>query len=268
MPAISLLQHIAVRHAPFLIASAVLLAAFQFLICAAVGSVDVSGALETLVHSLPPLMQEIVSSQLFGGFTPRGLLAFGWSHPVTHALGSAVAIVLATRAVAGESETGAIELLMSQPLSRGAYFAAHVVFALGAIASLSAAGVLGTVIGQGVFEIERFGPGPLLRLALAYSLLQGAVFGITLLLSAFGREGGRVASGGFLIVLISYFGEAIGRLWNKAAFIRPWTLHEYFPPHDILVRGLGIAKPAVVLGSVLAASLALAWARFRTRDVP
>ena len=108
----------------------------------------------------------------------------------------------------------------------------------------------------------------LLRLALAYSLLQGAVFGITLLLSAFGREGGRVASGGFLIVLISYFGEAIGRLWNKAAFIRPWTLHEYFPPHDILVRGLGIAKPAVVLGSVLSASLALAWARFRTRDVP
>ena len=160
-------------------------------------------------------MQEIVSSQLFGGFTPRGLLAFGWSHPVTHALGSAVAIVLATRAVAGESETGAIELLMSQPLSRGAYFAAHVVFALAAIASLSAAGVLGTVIGQGVFEIERFGPGPLLRLALAYSLLQGAVFGITLLLSAFGREGGRVASGGFSPV------QRFGRLPTMPSSV--WT---------------------------------------------
>jgi ABC-type transport system involved in multi-copper enzyme maturation permease subunit len=246
----------------------VLLAAFQFLICAAVGSIDVSGALETLVRSLPPLMQELVSSQLFGGFTPGSLLAFGWNHPVTHALGAAVAIVLAASAVAGESETGAIELLLSQPLSRGAYFAAHVAFGLAAIACMSAAGVAGTVIGQAVFKIERFGGGRLLRLALAYGLLQGAFFGITLLFSVFGREGGRVASGGFLIVLISYFGEAIGRLWSKAAFIKPWTLHQYFPAHDILVRGIGIGQPALVLGGVMAASLALAWARFRTRDVP
>src|SRR5262245_23994751 len=268
MPTANLLRHLAARHAPFLVASAALLAAFQFLICAAVGSVDVSGAFEALVRSLPPLLQEIVSSQLFGGFTARGLLAFGWSHPITHALGSAVAIVLAARAVAGESETGAIELLLSQPLSRGAYFAAHVGFALAAIASLSAAGVLGTVIGQGVFGIERFALGSLLRLALDYALLLGAIFGITLVLSAFGREGGRVASAGFLIVLVSYFGEAIGRLWNRAAFIRPWTLHEYFAPNDILVRGVGIARLAAVLGSVLAASLVLTWARFRSRDVP
>jgi ABC-type transport system involved in multi-copper enzyme maturation permease subunit len=268
MPTANLLRHLAVRHALFLVASAVLLAAFQFLICAAVGSVDVSGALEALIHSLPPLMQELVASQLFGGFTPGSLLAFGWNHPVTHALGSAVAIVLAARAVAGESETGAIELLLSQPISRGAYFGTQVGFGLAAIACLSAAGVLGTVFGQSVFGIARFAGGSLLRLALAYALLQGACFGITLLLSVFGREGGRVASGGFLIVLISYFGEAIGRLWNKAAFIQPWTLHEYFPPHDILVRGVGIGRPAAVLGGVLALSLGLAWARFRTRDVP
>jgi hypothetical protein len=45
-------------------------------------------------------------------------------------------------------------------------------------------------------------------------------------------------------------------------------MHEYYSPHDILVRGAGIGRPAAVLGSVLALSLALAWARFRTRDVP
>jgi len=268
MPAADLLRHLAVRHAPFLLASATLLAAFQFLICAAVGAVDVTGALETLVRSLPPLMQDVVTHHLFGGFAPRSLLAFGWNHPVSHALGSAAAIVLAARAVAGESETGAIELLLSQPFSRATYFATQTGFALAAIACLSAAGVLGTVLGQTVFGIERFGGAPLLRLALVYALLQGACFGITLLLSAFGREGGRVASGGFLIVLISYFGEAIGRLWSKAAFIRPWTLHEYFPPQEILVREAGIGRPVAVLGSVLALSLILAWARFRTRDVP
>src|SRR5262249_61009467 len=115
MPTANLLRHLAVRHAPFLAASAALLAAFQFLICAAVGSVDVSGALEALVRSLPPLLQEIVSSQLFGGFTARGLLAFGWSHPITHALGSAVAVVPAARARAGGPATGAPEPLLTQP---------------------------------------------------------------------------------------------------------------------------------------------------------
>jgi hypothetical protein len=34
------------------------------------------------------------------------------------------------------------------------------------------------------------------------------------------------------------------------------------------VGGVGIARPAAVLGGVLALSLVLAWARFRTRDVP
>lgn len=268
MPAANLLRHLAARHAPFLLAIAVLLGAFQFLMCAAVGSVDVTGALETLVGSLPPLMQDLVATELFGGFTPGSLLAFAWNHPVSQALGSAAAIVLAARAIAGESETGAIELLLSQPISRGAYFAAHTGFALAAIAGISSAGVLGTVLGQSVFGIERFGGGRLFRLALGYGLLQGACFGITMALSAFGREGGRVASGAFLIVLLSYFGEAIGRLWDRASFVQPWTLHEYFSPHEILVRGAGIGRPAAVLGGVLALSLTLAWARFRSRDVP
>jgi len=259
----NLLRHVASRHARFVLSLGVLLGAFQFLICAAVSSVNVGGALETLVRSLPPLFQNLVASQLLGGFSPSGLIAFGWNHPVAHALGAAIAIVLATRAIAG-----AIELLLSQPLSRRSYFGGHVVFAVLSVVSVSALGILGTALGQRVFGMERFGIAALLRLAGNYAALQAAVYGITLLVSSFGREAGPVSSTGYLLVVLSYFAEAIGRIWSRAAWILPWTLHDYFRPQTILVDQGGILRPLAVLGAVALAGASLAWARFRTRDLP
>jgi ABC-type transport system involved in multi-copper enzyme maturation permease subunit len=256
------------RHGWLLLASTSLLAGFQFLICAALSSVDVAAALGTVLSSLPPLLREVLASQLFGGFTSSGLLAFGWNHPVAHALGAAVPIVLAATAVAGESETGAMELLLRQPISRRTYFVAQIGFSLAAILVVSAGGVLGTVIGQGVFGMERFGTGLLVRLALNYAALQTAVFSITLLLSAGAREGGPVATIGFLVVLASYFAQVIGSLWPTAAFVLPWTLHQYFSPQEILVEHAAITRPVTILAAVAASCLMLAWARFRTRGLP
>lgn len=264
----NLVRHALARHAGFVLVSAALLGGFQFLICAAVSSVNVSGALESILASLPPMLQAMVSTQLFGGLTSQGLLAFGWNHPVSHALGAAVAIMLATQAISGESESGAMELTMSQPISRATYFTAQVLFAAGALAVTSAGGLLGTLLGGRVFGVGGFGAGALARLALNYAALHAAVFGVTLWLSAAAREGARVASAGFLIVLVSYFAQVIGRLWDRASFVLPWTLHDYFAPREILVEGAGVARPVAILAAVSAAGLALAWARFRAKDLP
>lgn len=264
----NLLRALVARHAAFVVLSGLFLGAFQFLICAAVASVDVSGALETLLDSLPPMLQSILSATLFGGFSVHGLLAFGWNHPIAQAIGAAVAIVLAARAVAGEAETGAIELLLSQPLSRGRYFLAQAGFALAALALLSLAGIGGTLLGQRAFHLEPFAGGTLVRLAAVYGLLQCAWFGVTLLFSAFGREGGRVASAGFLVALASYIVQVIGQLWERAAFLAPYALQHHFRPQEILVRGEGIARPAVVLLGVTIVTTAAAWWRFSRRDLP
>ncbi len=264
----NLLRHSFARHGRFLFASAWLLAGFQFLICAAVSSLRLGAVLETVLRALPPPLQELLSSQLFGGFTQRGLLAFGWNHPVAHALGAAVVIVLAAAAVAGESETGAMELVLSQPVSRGAYFAVQIGFAFVAIFVVSASGVLGTMLGQKVFGMEPFAAGPLVRLGLNYAALQAAAYGITLLFSTRMRESGHVATVGFLIVLGSYFAQAIGRLWPKAAFVLPWTLHDHFSPQRILVGQAAITRPVAILAVVAAVCLILGWSRFRTQDLP
>jgi ABC-2 type transport system permease protein len=264
----NLLRALVARHAAFVALSGLLLAAFQFLICAAVASVDVSGAIGKLLESLPPMLQAMLSATLFGGFSVHGLLAFGWNHPIAQAIGAAVAIVLAARAVAGEAETGAIELLLSQPLSRGRYFLAQAGFAFLALAVLSLAGLGGTLLGQHLFRLEPFAVAALARLGGNYLLLQCAWFGVTLLFSASGREGGRVASAGFLVALASYIVQVIGQLWERAAFLAPYTLQHYFQPQDILARGEGIARPAAVLLAVTLATAAAAWWRFRRRDLP
>jgi ABC-type transport system involved in multi-copper enzyme maturation permease subunit len=264
----SLFGILAVRHRGFVVAAAILLGLFQFLICAAVSSVNLGGLFESVTRNLPPFLQALVSSQLLGGFSAHGLVAFGWNHPVSHALGTAPAIVLASGAIAGEIETGAIELVLSQPLSRASYFIGQILFAAASLALVSLTGLLGTVLGQRAFHMEPFGHGPLLALATDYALLMIAAFGITMLFSAWGREGGRVASAGFAIVLLSYFAQAIGRLWTRAAWILPWTLHDSFVPQKILVEHAAAGRQLAVLGSVAIVALGLAWARFRTRDLP
>jgi ABC-type transport system involved in multi-copper enzyme maturation permease subunit len=265
---LNLLRRLTARHALFLAVSIILLGGFEYLICALVSTVDISGAAGQIIKSLPPSLRSMLGEEFLGGLTTRGILAFGWNHPIALALGAAIAIVLATRGIAGEIENGAMELMLSQPLSRMNYFAAHVGFALLALATLSLSGWLGTAIGQHVFDLNAFAPGNLFRLVVNFFLLQSAWLGITLLLSVFGRERGRVAGAAFFLALISYLVQVIGRLWPAAAFLLPFSLYTYYSPPALLVESRPVGKSLVILFSAIAVSLGSAAWRFQRRDIP
>lgn len=268
MPALNLFRRLVARHAGFVLTCGALLSLFQFLICAAISSIDVSEILESVLASFPPMLQSFLATQFFGGFTPRGLLAFGWNHPIAHAAGTAVAILLAARAIAGEIESGLLEMHLSQPLSRRAYLATCVLFSLAALALVTALGLAGTAAGQRFFGLERFGAAELGGMGLAFFALQAAWFGVTLALSAFGREGGRVASVAFVVALCSYFASAIGMLWERAAFVLPFSPHHRYSPQAILALGEPVARDLTVLAALAAAGLAIAAWKFTRRDLP
>lgn len=265
---LNLLRRLAARHATFLAISMILFGGFEFLMCVLVITVNISGAVGEIMKSLPPSIQSMLGEEFLGGLTTRGILAFGWNHPIAQALGTAMAIVLGTRGFAGEIESGTMELLLSQPLSRMSYFFTQTLFAVSALAALSLAGVVGTIIGQNVFELARFEVRTLLELAFNFFLLQSAWFGITLAFSVFGRESGRVASAAFFLALISYLVQAIGRLWPAAAFLLPYSLHNYYSPQAMLVESRPMGKSLLVLFSVLVLSVGFAAWRFQRRDIP
>jgi ABC-type transport system involved in multi-copper enzyme maturation permease subunit len=168
---LNLLKHLIRRHGIFLGINMFLLAGLQFLICGIVAMIDIPGILNGALENIPPFMRALIEQQFFGGLTQKGLLAFGWNHPIALAIGTAVALVLASRAVAGEIESGAMELLLSQPISRLSYFTGHVLFALTSIALLSLIGVCGTLIGIHVYSLAPIEGIILFKVALNFFLL-------------------------------------------------------------------------------------------------
>jgi ABC-2 type transport system permease protein len=264
----NLLGRLARRHLTMIILSALILAGFQFLMCAIVANTNVNGALEQLMSFAPPMVQNVFGPTLMSGATDAGLVAFGWNHPVTHAIGLAVAITVATRAVAGEIEHGAIELVLAQPISRGTYLLAHVVFALLSLTVIATIGVAATAVGQNVFALESFSATRLLTLLLNFVLLQLAVFAVTLAFSSFGREAGRVALAGMLVALLSYLLQAVAALWPRISGLGSYSMHHYYDPRLILVTGKFDSLGLLVLTAVLVGAAGAAFWRFSRRDLP
>jgi len=265
---LNLFRRLAARHAVFVIVCALIFAAFEFLICALVSTIDIGAALKELRKSAPPFMQSMLGEEFFGNLTSRGMLAFGWNHPMAVALGAAIAIVLASRAVAGEIEIGAMELVLSQPLSRMKYLGSHVAFALAALSALSLGGAAGTTAGQSFYSLRVFESSALLKLSMNYFLLQCAWFSLTLVFSVFGREGGRVSGAAFLIALLSYIIQVIGKLLPAATFLLPYSLYNYYSPQAILIESKSEASSFSVLFVFSAVCLGFAAWRFQRRNIP
>jgi ABC-2 type transport system permease protein len=255
------------RNRAFLIAVALVLAAFEFIGCAIVASIDISGALTQVMQFAPPVLRAMIEQNMPGS-SPAAVLAFAWNHPVAHALLTAVAITLPARAIAGEAETGVIELVLAQPISRAEYFAAHLLFGAAALGGVLAAGLLGTAIGQQFYGIEGFGAGRLAALFINMFLLQLAIFAVTLAASAYGQEAGRVAIMGVLVAVVSFLVNAISALWSKAQFAKPLSLHGHYEPRDILTHGQLSVPSLVILGGFAAIALAVAYRHFGRRDLP
>jgi ABC-type transport system involved in multi-copper enzyme maturation permease subunit len=247
--------------------SVALFGGFQVLICALVTAIDLDAILEQVMAAAPPFFGSLIGQQ-FAGLSVAGLVAFGWNHPVAHAVGAAVAIILGARVVAGEIEQGAAELLWSQPLSRGRYFAAHGIFGCAALALVAAAGVGGTLLGMYLNDIPPFAARTLAGAGLNFWLLNVAWFAIALAASARGRESGPVATLVFFIALVSYLVVTIGGVWEPAAPLLPFGLQSYYAPRDILVAGTLRASSLAVLAGVAALGMLAGWVAFSRRDVP
>ena len=255
------------RNGLFLLVTALVLATFEFLLCAIVASMDVEAAFNQMLVFAPPLVRAMIEQNMPGG-SPAAVLSFGWNHPVAHALLTAVAITLSARAIAGEIENGAIELVMAQPIGRARYFAAHVVFGAAALSAVIAAGLVGTAAGQAAFSVGSFGANRLSMLFLNALLLQFAIYAVTLAASAFGREAGRVALFGVLVAVVSFLVNTLAVLWSKAQFARPYSLHTYFDPREVLTQGRLSGSSVLVLASIGVVGIAVAFRHFSRRDLP
>ena len=262
----NIFRRLSARHRTFLVSCAVVVAAFQVVVCAIVSSIDIGTAVEQILAFAPPALRPLIEQSMAG--SPQGMLAFAWSHPVTQALLAAVAITLAARAIAGEVEHGVIELILAQPITRLRYFTAHLTFGLAAITAVTLAGMLGTVAGRQLFSLAPLSVAHAWRLLVNVVLLQAAIYTATLLVSAFAREAGRAAIAGVMVAVVSYLIDVIAAMWSKAAFLLPYSLHHYYDPRQILTQGHLPPGAIPVLAAFVLVTGGTALLRFQRRDLP
>src|SRR5262249_32272443 len=123
-------------------------------------------------------------------------------------------------------------------------------------------------VGQRYYALDAFAWPRLAALFLNGLLLQLALYALTLLASAFGREGGKAALVGVLIAVLSFLLNALAALWSKAAFLTPWAVHGYLERRQVLVNGDLAASSVAVLAGCAVVATAAAFARFARRDLP
>lgn len=243
---------------------------------------------------------------------PTDFLVVEMLHPVVIILVGLWAVGRAAGAVAGELDRGTMELLMSQPVPRNRLVVAHLIADAVLIPVIVLSLVLGTQLGvlaNGPFKVNLnvFEQLPadklaMLRLvvdfksiptelpvrpagqwpaALNLMALMFALSGITMLISACGRNRWRAIGWASLMGVLMFIGNVVGQLWESASVVRPFTAFFYYQPQHIWLNGnwwanLGEAwpgadvpvPPVAILFALGAIGYALALRVFTRRDLP
>jgi ABC-2 type transport system permease protein len=244
---------------------------------------------------------------------PTDFLAIGLLHPIVLVLCLVWGVGRAAGAVAGELDRGTMELLMAQPVPRNRLVLAHLLADCILLPALCLSFFAGTQFGiwavgdfvpdyallddlkkqspfakalieatpQDNTPLEVSGTGELVGLVNTAALMF-AISGVTLALSAAGRNRWRVVGYAVLVMVVMFVANTVGQLWEPAAFVRPFTFFFYYQPQKAMIDGdwtvdlgkawnLGrpVLVPAVgVLCAVGAAGYAVALRVFTRRDLP
>jgi ABC-2 type transport system permease protein len=214
-----------------------------------------SDAIREMVNSgmIPENLMSFGSGNFF---SLPGALTLGLQHPLAIAFVAVFAIGSPVAAVAGERERGTLEVLLSRPISRRWHYAVVAGAVLVMIALAVTALLAGQVAGAMAVGIGDELDLGLLPLVLANGILMWGAFASVALAASvsFDRAGPALGVAlGFL--LVNYFLEILGSLWDAAEWLQPYSLFHHFDPGQILlgdgdpldfaVTGLALIVPAV-----------------------
>jgi ABC-2 type transport system permease protein len=218
--------------------------------------------------SFSDTVRQIVNSGLFPRdllsvgsgdlFTLAGALTLGLQHPLAIAFVAVFAIGSPVAAIAGERERGTLEVLLSRPISRNRHYAVVALAVLVLVATVVAALVLGELAGTWAVGVAEELKMERLPLVFANGVLLWAAFGSFSLAASVSHDRAGPALGlslGYL--LLNYFFEILGSLWDAATWTQEYSLFHHFQPGELLG---GEADPLDFAILAAAVVIPIAWA--------
>jgi len=261
-----LLQLSLKRARMLLLATGLLLAAFQMLLVVIAGSIQ--GEFEQLASLLPDAVRSLLGPSLASVMSFGGIVCLGYFHPGIVSGLLALTIALATLP-ASEVETGFADLILARPLARHWIITRTIVLVLLAVSLMLAVMMAGTWSGLVMFASPK-APWPSLRivgsLALNLGLLLLCWGGIATAFGAACRRGVAGATTG-LLALAAFLLDYAGRLWppaEKFAWLSPFR---YFVPFDLVMGSPLPVENLVVLWAVAMTGFVVAYLVFSQRDI-
>lgn len=211
--------------------------------------------------------EELLSFGSGSLFSLPGAVTLGTQHPIAIAMIAVFAVGATSTAIAGERQRGTLEVLLARPLSRTAVYVSITLALLVVVAAVVAALIAGFVAGaslQGVLEDL-----PVEHLPMVWLngfLLWGAfaTFGLAASVT-FDRPGPAIGLT-LAYLLVNYFLEILGSLWEAAEWTQEYSLFHHFNSTEILA---GAVEPVDLLISGLAFLIPIAYALivFPRRDL-
>jgi len=255
------------RARTLLIATGLLLAAFQLLLVLIAGSIRPT-EFDQLASLLPPFVRAILGPSLTSIMSFGGIVSLGYFELAVVIALLALIIALAT-VPASEIETGFADLILARPFPRHWLITRTIALVLFATLTMLGAMMAGTWVGLALYAPpDATWPSPVMigLLALNLGLLTLCWSGIAMALGAVCRRSVAGATTG-LLALATFLLDYVGRLWPPAdrfAWLSPFR---YFIPFDLVMGNPLPAENILVLWAIAMTGFTMAYFLFTQRDI-
>jgi ABC-2 type transport system permease protein len=255
------------RARTLLVATGLLLAAFQVLLVLVASSIHPS-KFEDLAALLPPFVRALLGPAVASVMSFGGIVCLGYFDLAIVAALLALIIALATLP-ASEVETGFADLILARPLPRHWIITRTIALVLISTLMMVALMMAGTWVGLAmVAPDDAQWPSPMMigSLALNLGMLMLCWSSVALALAAACRRSVASATTG-LLALAALLLDLTARLWPAAepfAWLSPFR---YFVPFDLV---MGTALPVeniLVLWAIAMTGFTVAYLLFSQRDI-
>ena len=256
-------------HRSFLLFSIIIISLFQFLILKLVTTFDQSSMIMYFLEKLPENMRAMFGEDLISMLTFKGTAAFGLNHPLVLVILAIGAITTPSRHIAGEVEGGTLELVLSFPISRIKLLLNLFISSLVFLFLIIFCAVCSSLLSIYIFHQ--------LTVALFYKMLQIGcnlwllfvfIMSLTMLLSSFGKEGGKVGIRVAGITLVFYLLHYLSSLWDAIKFTKHFNIFTYYQPEDLMTGQRSFLLHFIVLSSLTLLCLLVSLYQFNRRDIP
>jgi beta-exotoxin I transport system permease protein len=264
-----LASHSLRRIRPIVVAMAIVLAGFQFLLTQVAVYLMRTQAFGMLSALVPDFVRSLAGPSMLAFMSFGGVVALGYFHPIVLASLVGLAIAIATEPAA-EVETRFADLTLARPLARHQVITRTVIVLAAAVGGLLLVMAAATWIGIACCtppDADR-PPASLIR-SLATTL--GAVVlcwgGVALAVASAARRRATAAGITAVVTLASYLLDYLGRVWDPARFASRFSPFHYFEPMSLLAGAALSASDVAVLLAIGAGGTIASYILFSKRDV-